>query len=230
MFNLDTFTPRLGLLLLFEGTDARKATLQINGISAFQSVTAILMRGTEDMSAYVTGGPTVLGGNSLRTGKIGTGSIPWGEYKYYITGNDGTVVRTWYLDVLVQPRDSSHWFGMDMWNESYEPFVGELTLYGADHQAVVATIPLINFSAVTGTLYFLGSDVTSTYCSTPATVSVNSLKTHDIGATLALVPGEYIYYLTATYGDGNIVTYYFKVTALPKYGVQQELKCLEIFQ
>ena len=206
---------------MFEGTDARRVTVgNLRRVTAFTSVSGVLMQGSSDLTTtYVTGSPTALGGNSMRTALIGNGIVA-GEYVYYLTGTyDGGKVTSWSLDVLVQSRVQANWFNQSMWKESYIPYIGDITLYGNDSNSYTVNIPLTDFTAVTGALWQT-SDVTSTYCSGSVSFSGNTLSTHVIGGNAPLDPGTYYYYLTGTYKDGNIATWFWRVTSLPRYGPQ----------
>lgn len=211
------YNPRLGLLLLFSG-DHRKVNATIQGLTSFTSVTGVLKQGDSDVtSTYVSGSPSNLG-NMLVSGDIGAVTdIPPGTYRYYLTGVYSGRTRTWYWDVLVEPKDNTQWSNTDYWLEDYDPYLGEIVLYSGDTARVAMDSTSMLISAGSGKLVFLGSDVTSTYCSSSVSVTDTTITTHLIGGQATIPPGDYVYFITATYNNTEALSsWYWLVKVLPK--------------
>lgn len=215
------YNPRLGLMLLFPG-DHRKVNATIKNVGSFTAASGILKQGDTDVTnTYVTGSPT-FAGNMLITGDIGiAASIPAGTYRYYITGTYSGRSRTWYWDVLVVPKDNTLWDNTDYWKEDFDPYLGEVVLYSGDTASMTMAATGIILSAATGVLIFLGSDVTSTYCSSSVSVTDTTLTTHLIGGNATIPPGDYAYFVTGTYNNSEAkTTWYWLVKVLPKQSPQ----------
>lgn len=211
---------RLGLILMFEG-DWRRVNAAIKNITAFDSVTGKLMRGDADVTSTYLNTSASTTGNMIVSGIIGDkATMPQGNYRYFVSGTYDGKVRTWYWDILVMPKNITLTAGIDITAEDYDPLVEELTVYEGDHFSKELILPSADFSASAGVLTIDGSDVTATYCSGSTSASGDTLTTHHIGGPADLVAGEYGYYLTGTYNDGDAKsTWYYKLTVLPKQGV-----------
>jgi hypothetical protein len=126
-------------------------------------------------------------------------------------------VRTWYWDVLCVPKDNTLWDNPDTWVEDYDPRLGEVVLYSGDTASMVMSATSVILSAGSGLLVFLGSDVTSTYCSSSVSVTDTTITTHLIGGQATIPPGDYAYFVTATYNNAEAkTTWYWLVKVLPK--------------
>jgi hypothetical protein len=212
---------RIGLILMFEG-DFRKVSVAIKNVSSFSAVTAILVRGDQDVTGtYINDGPTS-SGNLIITGIIGDkAALIQGNYRYFVTGTYSTnKKRTWYWDIIVLPQDLSLLAGIDISTEDYDPFADKLTIYEGDKFAKELIIPGAEFTAATGKFRLLADDVTATYCSGSASFSGESLTTHNIGGAATIPAGDYGYFLTGTCNDGEMkATWCYPVKVLSKQGV-----------
>lgn len=215
------YNPRLGLITMVTG-DYRRVAVAIKNVTAFDSVASKLMRGDVDVTAtYIVDNPST-SGNMIFTRKIGgLTAMPHGSYRYFITGTYNTnKVRSWYWDIIVLPTDLNLLKGIDLSQEDYDPFVDELTIYEGDTVAKDLTVPDAIFTAASGILTRDGTDVTATYCSGAAGFSGDTLSSHNIGGQASIPSGEYAYFLTGTYNEGDAKsTWIYKLTVVPKFGV-----------
>lgn len=212
--------PRLGLILLFEG-DFRRVSAPIANVVSFSAVTAELKNGDVDVtSTYIDTTPSSIG-NLLITDKIGgKASIPAGNYRYFIHGTYGGKKRTWYWDVLVLPQNLSLISGIDFPLEDYDPFLEEVVTHEGDNFSKEQVIADLEFTAAAGVFRLLAQDMTATYCNGAAGFVGNKLSTHNIGGVTTIPAGDYGYFLTGTYNEGDAKsTWFYRVKSLPKQGV-----------
>lgn len=213
------FTPRLGFILFFAGTDKRKVQAVIDNVTSFSAEAHTLKQGDSDVTAtYISDSPDSAG-NLLMSATIGgLATLPAGYYRYFITGTHDGKVSTWYWDILVLARDISQIEAVP--TEDYRPLIGEVVMYEGDSRNLSVTIPGLDFSAVTGVFKFGDTDVTSTYCNSSASASGEVLTTHNIGGAASIPAGVYGYFISGTHSNSDaITTYYWRVTVLPKQSV-----------
>lgn len=212
--------PRLGLILLFEG-DWRKANATIRNVTAFSAVVGILKNGDNDVTAtYIDTLPAYVG-NLLQSDTIGgKATIVPGSYRYFLSGTYGGKERTWFWDVLVLPKNLSLLNSQEISTEDYDPLIEEVVIYEGDNFAKEVVVPGANFTFVSGSLRMFSDDVTATYCAGAANASGDTLTTHNIGGLAPIPAGDYGYFLSATYANGEVKsTWFFHVKVLPKQGV-----------
>jgi hypothetical protein len=210
--------PRLGLILLFEG-DHRKVNVTVKNVTTFTAISAVLKQGDQDVSSTYINSTIDTLGNMILTDDIGEkASLPAGDYRYYVTGSYGGKTTTWYWDVLVLPKDDT--FLHDFPLEDYDPLVDELTRYEGDIIFVDLTLPGLAISAVAGVLKLDSSDVTSTYCSSSPSAAGDTVTSHGIGAALTIPAGDYAYFFTSTYNNGQgKATHFYRIKVLAKQSI-----------
>lgn len=211
---------RLGLILMFEG-DRRVVSAAIKNVTEFTAVSAELKNGDADVtSTYISTTPSFRGNILISDAIGGKGSMPPGDYRYFIHGTYGGKKRTWYWDVLVLPKDLSLLSGMDIPLDDYNPLVEEVTIYEGDNIIKSMLVPDVEFTAAAAQLRLLSQDVTGLYCAAGFSYGGNTITTHNIGGLAPIPAGEYGYFVFALYNDNDCMsTWYYKIKVLPKQGV-----------
>jgi len=210
---------RLGLILLFEG-DHRKLNAVIKNVTTFTAISAVLKQGDQTVtSTYINSTIDTLG-NIILTDDIGEkATMPAGNYRYYVTGTYASKTRTWYWDILVLPKQDTGQL-RDYPPSDYEPLINDLTIYEGDSFFKNIVVPGANLSAATGLFMIDSSDVTATYCNGTVTPSGDTVITHVIGGAASIPAGEYAYFITLTFNNGQAkTTYFYRIKVLPKQSI-----------
>lgn len=212
--------PCLGFILFFEG-DHRKVNATIKNVTTFTSISAVLKQGDQNVtSTYITTTITTAGNMILTDDIGGKASMPAGNYRYFVTAVYGGKKVTWFWDILVLPKDGNELFDIPLGD--YNPLIEDFTIYEGDQKLKALTVPGAVFSAATGLLKLNGSsdNLTATYCNSTVTPSGDTISTHLIGGAADIPPGDYCYFITATYNNTQaVVTFYYRIHVLAKQSI-----------